>query len=248
MNPSLVQSIRERLDGKSTEDLLELWVTNDRVMWSSEMFQAVRSLLAERGVKELPQQSEPAALAARYSPAELPIDEYWLGWLRPVMWISIAIAGVGLVQGLLLVTFTILTAPTVPISFHDLTLPHVILELLVILLVLPVWLGVAAAGVLHRRRWARPALLWYVVVAATAVVSDSLLKVMEDRPLSNDMQTALVNIAWQLDETVKSLLLPAVLWVLLRRPEIRSAFDHARVGSGFEPNLTEDTRAAAHHR
>src|SRR6187455_232050 len=98
MNPVLIDAIRQRLLEQTTEQLLSLWVTNDRVMWSPEAFEAVKSLLAERGVSELPPQNDPAPLAGKHSPAADPAVEYWLAWLRPVLWIAIVIATVALAQ------------------------------------------------------------------------------------------------------------------------------------------------------
>ena len=92
MSPVLIDSIRQRMREQTTEQLLELWVTNDRVMWSAEAFEAVKSLLAERGVKELPRQNDPAPIATSHSPVRDPVARYWLGWLRPLLWICIVVS------------------------------------------------------------------------------------------------------------------------------------------------------------
>jgi hypothetical protein len=43
---------------KETDELLEIWRTNDRFEWSDEAFNAVKEILKERGVK-IPKQAEP---------------------------------------------------------------------------------------------------------------------------------------------------------------------------------------------
>lgn len=41
----------QRMQGRTTEDLLEIWVQNDRDSWTSEAFDSIRAALEERGVK-----------------------------------------------------------------------------------------------------------------------------------------------------------------------------------------------------
>ena len=102
----LVDAVRLRMREETTEHLLALWETNDRVMWSPEAFEAIKSLLTERGVRDLPPQHPPAPIADRHRPGVDPAADYWLGWLRPVLRISIAIstlnlisAGIGILVG-----------------------------------------------------------------------------------------------------------------------------------------------------
>ena len=97
MNPALLRAVRERLAGETTERLMEIWAANDRATYSPEAFEAVRSILAERGHKSLPAQDPVRAPAPAAPPAArvtTPEDRYWLGWLRPVLWAGIALAAV----------------------------------------------------------------------------------------------------------------------------------------------------------
>lgn len=59
------QHIRENFRSKSTEELLEIWETNDRDTWSDEVFEIVKEILAERK-EDLPDQrdKEPVQTAA----------------------------------------------------------------------------------------------------------------------------------------------------------------------------------------
>ena len=55
---TLVSEIRSRLESKSSDELLELWKTNDRSQWSDEAFAAARDILISRQV-EVPEQQVP---------------------------------------------------------------------------------------------------------------------------------------------------------------------------------------------
>jgi len=100
INPGLLRAVRQRMAEQSNDELLRIWVENDRVHWSAETFEAVRSLLAERGVP-LPPQGDPPPLAKKRDRlAELdPATAYWMEWLRPVLRVGVALAVVQLVAG-----------------------------------------------------------------------------------------------------------------------------------------------------
>lgn len=57
MNPMLRQHLRSQLEGKTTEELLQMWMGNDRRAWADEAFDAVKELLEERAV-EIPAQTK----------------------------------------------------------------------------------------------------------------------------------------------------------------------------------------------
>jgi hypothetical protein len=105
------------LAAKTDEDLLAIWVTNDRQQWHSETFDAIRLILAERGISA-PAQGEPPPPAAPplstiwltiYTHVRLPLCA--LGWLLsllrrptspwPILWgLGWAAVYVGLAVGL----------------------------------------------------------------------------------------------------------------------------------------------------
>jgi len=58
MSNDLRQQIYDNLNLKETEELIEIWKTNDRVEWSMAAFDAIREILQER-VGDLPAQNEP---------------------------------------------------------------------------------------------------------------------------------------------------------------------------------------------
>jgi hypothetical protein len=58
MSDDLRQQIHANLDLKETEDLRELWQTNDRVEYTETAFDVLREILLER-LGELPPQAEP---------------------------------------------------------------------------------------------------------------------------------------------------------------------------------------------
>jgi len=58
MNNSLHEQIYKNLNSKATDELLEIWKTNDRVEWSDTVFKIIESLLKER-MGQVPPQDEP---------------------------------------------------------------------------------------------------------------------------------------------------------------------------------------------
>lgn len=58
MNDNLSKQIREHLNLKTTDELLEIWQDNDRVEWSEAAFEVIQEILTERG-EEIPEQDEP---------------------------------------------------------------------------------------------------------------------------------------------------------------------------------------------
>lgn len=58
MSSDLRKQIYASLNSKDTEELLDIWKTNDRVEWSELAFEVLKEILTER-VKTLPEQSEP---------------------------------------------------------------------------------------------------------------------------------------------------------------------------------------------
>ena len=58
MTDELRKQIYENLDLKETEELVEIWRTNDRVEWTEQAFDVVREILKDR-LGKLPKQNEP---------------------------------------------------------------------------------------------------------------------------------------------------------------------------------------------
>ena len=235
MNPVLVDSIRRRMREQTTERLLELWVTNDRVTWSAEAFEAVRSLLAERGVKELPPQNEPAPIAAAHQAADDPVAAYWMAWVRPILWICIVIAISGLPRlAVLLWGMTGLGGPRyVTIAEAWKAAGTVAFWLGLIDVSLPLLLAAGAVGALRLRAWSRHVLLTYAGAAAAIMFANSTVHLWQLRRFGSDVW--LFTAPESLYTVGKSIAFPVILWLFLRRPEIRSLFTPIVSGSAFEP-------------
>jgi hypothetical protein len=56
MDEKWVSEIHKKMEQKTTEELLEVWVQNDRGEWTDEAFEAVSRILGERGEPLPPQQ------------------------------------------------------------------------------------------------------------------------------------------------------------------------------------------------
>src|SRR6266508_5018517 len=58
MNNDLRRQIHSNMNLKETDELLEVWQTNDRVEWTEITFEVIKEILKYRGV-EIPEQDEP---------------------------------------------------------------------------------------------------------------------------------------------------------------------------------------------
>ncbi len=57
MNNNYRQQIYNELNLRETDDLLDIWLENNRVEWSDEAFSVISQILKQRGV-EIPKQDE----------------------------------------------------------------------------------------------------------------------------------------------------------------------------------------------
>ena len=58
MNAEFQNQLYKRFDAKETDELIEIWITNDHVEWSELTFDVVEEILKKR-IQELPSQNEP---------------------------------------------------------------------------------------------------------------------------------------------------------------------------------------------
>ena len=58
MTEEFRRQVYQEFDLKDTDDLLDIWQTNDRVEWSEVAFEVIREILTKRKV-EIPAQDEP---------------------------------------------------------------------------------------------------------------------------------------------------------------------------------------------
>ncbi len=64
MNVELIDQIKQNMEQRTTEELLAIWIQNNRKKWSDEAFEAIIRVLTERGVY-LPNQQDPSEAAQR---------------------------------------------------------------------------------------------------------------------------------------------------------------------------------------
>lgn len=227
MNPVLVQAIRNRMREQTTDELSSLWTTNDRVTWSPETFEALKSLLAERGVSELPAQNDPAPLVKSLRPSDLPENLYWLGWLKPVLWITIAVTSITLASVAL---GAWVMRDELRGLYPDVLVGTPMRSLLGIFqtLGLPTLMLGGSIACLRLVPGSRQTLL-AASCLSIPIVSSNLAHYTWDSWRDG------VWYSYALGNAVSSahqLVLPAVLIALLRRPEIRRAFGSQ--GTGFD--------------
>jgi hypothetical protein len=237
MNRVLIDAIRRRLGEQSTDQLLALWTTNDRVMWSPEAFEAVKLELVVRGVRELPPQNDPAPLARAHSPALDPATQYWMGWVRPALWVGVAVGVGALPQALTLLGALGVVGWRREVLASDWWEGRRAVRLWldqVLVVALPLWLLVASVACLRLKSWGRTAMLTY---AATAVVLGLIAGVLRlEEPRLGAAARWVVFIPGVVAALARELALPLVLWALFRRPEVRSLFlPPPTTGRAFEP-------------
>jgi hypothetical protein len=97
--------------------------------------------------------------------------------------------------------------------------------------VLPVLLGIGASGGLKRRTWARVVLMVYAVAGVTIPLGLMVLRLWVIGRAFGSSVLWLRVIPDAFDTFARSAALPAILWILLRRPESGRLF--AQEGRGF---------------
>ncbi|MCY2953211.1 MAG: hypothetical protein NTU53_14720 [Planctomycetota bacterium] len=96
MDSKMLARVCEEMRGRRTDQLLGIWVQNDRDIWSAEAFEAVRMVLVERNVR-LPPQNRPARNVPR---AQVAVDAFWMRWLRMLLIGALVVAAADLMSGI----------------------------------------------------------------------------------------------------------------------------------------------------
>ena len=233
MNPTLVRIIRERMQSQTTEQLLDVWVINDRATWSPETFEAVRSILADRGKTNLPPQNDPPPVAQRRTLHNDPVAAYWMEWLRPVLWISIVSSVIGVARA---ATVVGPVGELIDAYGDSWVVRWPVLSALVIDVVLPLWRLVASIACLRARPGGRVALVLYAITAVAVGAGAAVLNARTAYQSAAGLPFPTFYLLTSIQESANALILPLTLLIFLRRPEIRSIFV-PRGGAGFEPGL-----------
>jgi hypothetical protein len=239
-NETLTRAIRQRLSSRDDAELLRVWVENDRGTYSGEAFEAVRALLAERGI-EPPPQNDPPPMATR-APVEGrlaqvvagdPGGAFRLRWLRAVLWIGVALEGLRLVSAVVsLAGFLDLfkTVPRPPYASAGGTLWQWLTSgaarEIVMTLMVSAWFLVSAFPAMRLRLRSRQALVGY---AWAAIGVDGLIWCLRSYRAYGRVGSA----AWYLatlSVAAREAAYPLVLLVLLTRPQIRELFEPAVAG------------------
>lgn len=84
--------VKKHMEQKTTDELLSIWIKNDREEWSNDAFEAVKQILTERGIELPPQDPPPAKPAKDESSEERKTHKRSIG--RSIIAIGIILAGV----------------------------------------------------------------------------------------------------------------------------------------------------------
>ena len=232
MNAKMVEAVRGRLEGMGSEELLRLWRENDRERYAEEAFEAARLILVGRGV-EVPAQ-EPAVgrvpVARKARSADPATDEFWMGWLRPVLWVGIAYSGVRCLYELIGVTVMIRTDS--PIEWPTVHSFSILIDAIqrVLSFILPfVFIAGASASLrqLSVGRWAL--LVWGWAEAgscAVAVLRQASMVAFGSGGLLQSITWAL----YDLEGTMMAGAYALLVVFFLTRPQIERLFEAPVVG------------------
>jgi hypothetical protein len=233
----LTRAIKQRMSSLDDGELLHLWVENDRGQYSDAAFEAVRLILAERGV-ELPTQNEPPPMAAR-APAGLlaarqrgdPGDAaFWVALLRPLLWVGVLL-GASRILGTLVSLWTMADQVFVGTGLLDtgrqMMLDAGVYGTVLNLLVAGVLLLGSLLALRHRPLGYRMLVVyaWIVIVLAAVQMLGAVWMA-----LTSESLLRLWNLS-HISEIVQAASYPMILLVFLRRHEIRALFEPA---AGFE--------------
>jgi hypothetical protein len=81
VNEKLIAQIQDKMESKSTEELIDILEENNREVWSNEAFEAMQRILTARGVKpptllnEVPSANNEAATHVTIQVANIPINQ-----------------------------------------------------------------------------------------------------------------------------------------------------------------------------
>lgn len=75
MNAERIRDLQRQLQERETEELVNIWQTNDRQTWTPEAFEAIRAILLDR-LGSLPPQNAPTTQETVLPENESPADTY----------------------------------------------------------------------------------------------------------------------------------------------------------------------------
>jgi hypothetical protein len=157
MNTKLADQIVETMQNKTTEELLEIWTTNDRGQWSDAAFDAVLQTLSERNVIIPPQNAAitSSPIPGRYKGVR--------GWLRFFCITLTIILPLSIIAPLGKITTSDI--------WHDFRPGFVIAEVLLLILAgFPIYVGVCLWRVRPGAVRKVKIFLWCLFVINTAII------------------------------------------------------------------------------
>jgi len=225
MNRGLLRAIRERMATQPDEELLRLWVENDRAQYSEETFETVRNLLTERGVALPPQgtgtspggptllELKSPAAPRSVRPATLAPDA-----LRMLLRVGLVLAAFRAAAGLghaVLIVHLLRGDQGEPIGLPEILWTPLFRSGFLNLL-LGTWFFVSAWGAFRHKAWSRDGLVWFSWGALLGVgiqTSGTVYYSLEDLPAVSMMFGFL-------SELMHDAVYPIVLLYLIKRPEM----------------------------
>jgi hypothetical protein len=219
---TLSRAIRDRMSSHDDAELLRIWVENDRFHYSGDAFEAVRSLLVERGI-DPPPQDPPPPMAVRLPAGGTDADTaYGLSWLRPVLLFGVVLALLRLVGAGGGLYMFLNEYPGPPSDW----LAASAFRYSVVSLLTAGWFLATAWLAVRLRPWGRVALMiycWASLLAALSLVGAYAYAVVA--------RGAFRGWGFQyVSELVHGSAYPLLLLLLLRRTEIKALFEPRPAG------------------
>lgn len=231
MDTRLLASIRDQMRAKRTDQLLGIWVQNDRDIWSPEAFDAIRDILTERGAA-LPPQDPPIHNAP---PAALATDPLWNHWLRVLLIAGLAIGVVDLLAAgnLLLAQMAERNNPVWRSGYLPIEWTRWLIAEHAISAGQPLLLLLAVYWCWKRKYAGRRAMIlyaWFALGASAINIFWMVYRVALNKSSST----------WEigrLDHSAHRAVLPLLILIFMTRPQIKQILDS--LPRGFDPALLD---------
>ena len=234
MDSKLLARVCEEMRGRRTDQLLGIWVQNDRDIWSAEAFEAVKMVLVERNVS-LPPQNRPARNVPR---AQVAADEFWMRWLRMLLIGALVVAAADLTSGIThavyeVIDITMLISMPGSASGTPLEWLHWFIRSHGISLGVPLLLVLGTFWCWKRKNAGRQTMIIYAWIALGLSAMYAIM------PVSRGAFTRGSHIRWEVDSIARAVhmaVFPLVVLIFMTREPIKEHFGATK--PGFDPTLS----------
>jgi hypothetical protein len=217
----LQQAVRNNLQSKGNDELLQIWTENNRILYSDSIFKVIGETLIERGVK-LPVQNGPAPLAERHQPPYAPYVRLlrWTGIILVIHYILLLVGGFDSLNGVRTAGFLL------NLNMSKWHVGYIYLQIIIGSLLIPL-IGFNCGLALScywrsSRRWILSLLTTSVIVVMVELGHAIFMSWYSRDNIKQFISTLWERIEWSI---LSPLTIPFLLLVLVATPPIRSLLE-----------------------